>query len=234
MVETYLTELDPPPGARVVELGCGSGAIARMVAAWPGVAEVVGTDPSPILIQRARQLSADVVNVSFEEADGRELPVADSSFDVAVLHRVLSHAPHPAELLTEAFRVLSPGGRLVVFDGDYATITLATGDHDPLQVCVGAMVSAFVNDPWVVRRLPAMIHNAGFTDSRTHSYGFVQTHDADYMISIADRGADTLAASGRIGHDLAAALKAEARRRVEDGSFFGHVAYASVLAQKAA
>jgi SAM-dependent methyltransferase len=234
MVEMYLTELDPPPGTRVVELGCGSGAIARMVAEWPGVAEVVGTDPSPILIERARQLCSAVGNVSFREADGRDLPVADSSFDVAVLHRVLSHAPNPGELLGEAFRVLRPGGRVVVFDGDYATITLATGDHDPLQVCVGAMVSAFVNDPWVVRRLPAMIHDAGFTDSRTRSYGFVQIHDADYMVSIADRGADTLEASGRIGHGLADALKAEARRRVGDGSFFGHVAYASVLARKPA
>jgi SAM-dependent methyltransferase len=232
MVDAYLTELELEPGTRVVELGCGSGAIARMIAAWPGVDEVVGTDPSPILVDRARQLSAGVINVSFREADGRDLPTADSSFDLAVLHRVLSHAPAPEQLLVEAFRVLRPGGRLVVFDGDYATITLATGDDDPLQVCVAAMVSAFVNDPWVVRRLPAMVHTAGFRESRVRSYGFVQIHDADYMVSIADRGVDTLVASGRIGSPLGAALKAEARRRVEDGSFFGHIAYASVQARK--
>jgi ubiquinone/menaquinone biosynthesis C-methylase UbiE len=232
MVEAYLTELDPHAGSRVVELGCGTGAIARLIAAWPGVTEVVGTDPSPILVERARHLSAGVPNVSFRQADGRDLPEPDSSFDLAVLHRVLSHAPAPEELLAEAFRVLRPGGRLVVFDGDYATITLATGDHDPLQVCVAAMVSAFVNDPWVVRRLSTMVGDAGFRQSRMRSHGFVQIDDADYMVSIADRGADTLAGSGRIGPQLADALKAEARRRVERGSFFGHIAYASVLAAK--
>jgi ubiquinone/menaquinone biosynthesis C-methylase UbiE len=232
MVDAYLAELDPSPGARVVELGCGTGAIARMIAAWPGIGEVLGTDPSPILIARARVLSGGLTNVSFQEADGRDLPEADSSFDVAVLHRVLSHAPAPEQLLAEAHRVLGPGGRLVVFDGDYATITLATGDHDPLQVCVAAMVSAFVNDPFVVRRLPTMVDSAGFTETRVHSHGFVQTHDADYMVSIADRGADTLASSGRIGADLASALKAEARRRVDEGSFFGHIAYASLVARK--
>ncbi|HEX6015764.1 MAG TPA: hypothetical protein VFY87_28960, partial [Geminicoccaceae bacterium] len=68
-------------------------------------------------------------------------------------------------LLAEAFRVLRSGGRLAVFDGDYSTITLATGEHDPLQVCVAAMVLAFVNDPWVVRRLPAMVEAAGFRGS---------------------------------------------------------------------
>jgi SAM-dependent methyltransferase len=154
----------------------------------------------------------------------------DGSYDVAVIHRVLSHAPAPERLLGEAFRILRPGRRLAVFDGDYATITLATGEHDPLQVCVTAMVSAFVNDPWVVRRLPAMVEAAGFADAGLESHGFVQITDADYMVSIADRGIDTLAARGRIGRELADALKAEARRRVEGGSFFGQVAYASLIA----
>jgi SAM-dependent methyltransferase len=234
MVGAYLADLDPPTGARVLEIGCGTGAIARMIAAWPGIREVLGTDPSPILIDRARHLSVGLANLAFQQADGREVPVADSTFDLAVVHRVLSHAPAPEQLLAEAHRALRPGGQVVVFDGDYATITLATGDDDPLQVCVAAMVSAFVNDPYVVRRLPTMIGAAGFTQVQTRSYGFVQTHDADYMVSIADRGADALAARGRIGSDLAEALKAEARRRVETGSFFGHIAYASVIGRKPA
>jgi arsenite methyltransferase len=233
MVTSYLTRLDPPRSS-VVEIGCGTGAIARMIAARPGMGEVLGMDPSPILIERARVLSEGLANLSFQEADGAALSLPDGSHDVAVIHRVLSHAPAPERLLSEAFRVLRPGGRLAVFDGDYATITLATGEHDPLQVCVTAMVSAFVNDPWVVRRLPAMVEAAGFADAALESHGFVQIADADYMVSIADRGVDTLAASGRIGRELADALKAEARRRVEGGSFFGHIAYASLIAGKPA
>jgi hypothetical protein len=52
------------------------------------------------------------------------------------------------------------------------------------------------------------------------------------MLSIVERGADALAASGRIGAELAQALKAEAGRRVGEGTFFGHIAYASVIAGK--
>jgi hypothetical protein len=88
------------------------------------------------------------------------------------------------------------------------------------------MVAAFVNDPWVVRRLPAMVETAGLEGAGLTSHGFAQVADADFMVSTADRGADAPVANGRIGRDLADALKTEARRRVEEGSFFGHIAYA--------
>ncbi len=63
-----------------------------------------------------------------------------------------------------------------------------------------------------------------------NSYGFVETTEAEYMLTIVDRGADILRASGQIGDEVAAALKAEARRRGE--AFFGHIAYVSLIARK--
>ena len=63
----------PTVGARLLEIGCGTGAIARVLAAWPGVGEVLGVDPSPILLTRARELSEGIPNLSFEEGDGRRL-----------------------------------------------------------------------------------------------------------------------------------------------------------------
>jgi hypothetical protein len=63
------------------------------------------------------------------------------------------------------------------------------------------------------------------------SHGFVETYGG-YMLTVVDRGADMLCGSGRIGDETAAALKAEARRRVETGAFFGHIAYVSLTARK--
>ena len=55
-----------------------------------------------------------------------------------------------------------------------------------------------------------------------------------YMFAIVDRGADALLASGRLTLEVSNALKAEARRRSDAGEFFGHIAYASLIAQKSA
>jgi hypothetical protein len=62
----------------------------------------------------------------------------------------------------------------------------------------------------------------------------VQVESPDYTLSIANRGADALADAGVIGPDLAEAFKAEARRRVAAGAFFGQVAYASLASRNAA
>jgi SAM-dependent methyltransferase len=185
-----------------------------------------------VFLAAARELAGNLSNLSFTEGDGRALPYPDCSFDAIIFHTTLSHVPEPQTALTEAFRVLKPGGLLAVFDGNYTTTSLSTGDFDPLQACADAAMAALVHDRWLVPRLPALIKEAGFTIVNQRSFGFVETAAPDYMLTIVDRGADVLAASGRIGNELAGALKAEARHRVANGMFFGSIAYASIVAEK--
>jgi hypothetical protein len=66
------------------------------------------------------------------------------------------------------------------------------------------------------------------------SHGFVDTGENGYMVTVLDRGVDILHGTGQIGDEVAAALKAEARRRVTAGTFFGHIAYASLVARRPA
>jgi SAM-dependent methyltransferase len=232
MLSDYLGRIEFSQPARVLEVGCGTGAISRRLAQVAGVAEVVGVDPSTGLLDRARTLAAQVPHLSFREADGRELPFEEGTFDVVVAHTVVSHVPEPERLVGEAARVVRRGGTVAFFDGDYSTMSVAVAGDDPLQCCAVAMAAGFVNDPWVVRRLPAMVRQAGLIDAEFRSHGYAQVAEPAYLFSIVDRGADSLLARGVIGHDLAAAMKAEARRRDGDSAFFGHIAYASLLARK--
>jgi SAM-dependent methyltransferase len=233
MREAYLADIDFPSDARVVEVGCGTGAVTRALAQRPGVGEAVGVDPSPLFLEKARELSSDVPNIGFVEGDARALPLEDESADVVVFHTTLCHVPGPERALTEAHRVLRTGGLLAVFDGDYATTTLSTGAFDPLEACAEAAVDFLVHDRFLVRRLPALALAAGFEVERLRGHSYVEAPSSlGYMLAIADRGADALVAAGRIGIAAADALKAEARRRSDEHEFFGHIAYASVIAHK--
>jgi ubiquinone/menaquinone biosynthesis C-methylase UbiE len=234
MRENFLSRIDFPRAARVLEAGCGSGAICRDLARWPGVGEVVGLDPSAVFLARARELAAGIANLRFEEGDARALPQGDDAFDVVVLHTCLTHVPGPEQALAEVWRVLRPGGSLAVLDGDYATTTVAIGDHDPLQQCVDAAIDGLVHDRWLMRRLPAMVAVSGFRIERQDSHGYLQTTAPNYMLTLVDRGADLLASSHRIDAALADGFKQEARRRVDRGGFFGFIAFVSLIARKPA
>jgi ubiquinone/menaquinone biosynthesis C-methylase UbiE len=233
MREASFSDIPFPTGARVLEVGCGPGPVARALASTPGIGEVIGVDPSLVFLEKGRELARDLANLAFLEGDARALPLEDSSFDVVVFHTTLCHVPGPEVALAEALRVLRGGGLLSVFDGDYATVTFACGDFDPLQACADACVDNLVHDRWLVRRMPKLVQAAGFGLVRFRSHSYVEAPSSGgYMLSILDRGADALRTAGRVTIEAAEALKAEGRRRSEAGEFFGHIAYASLVARK--
>jgi ubiquinone/menaquinone biosynthesis C-methylase UbiE len=232
MLSDYLGRIEWPEPARVVEIGCGTGAIARALAGRPGVAEVVGVEPSAHLLRLARQLADGTDNLTFVEGDGRDVPLPDASFDVAVTHTVLSHAPTPERVVAEMVRLVRPGGWVALFDGDYATMTVARSAADPLQTCVSAFAESFINDPWVTRSFRPVLSGLGLVDVTVEGHGFLRVDDSPYVQSIVTRGARALESSGVIGRELADALVNESGRRVSAGAFFGFISYTSAVARK--
>lgn len=230
--QAYLCELSLPAGARVLEIGCGTGPVTRAIARLPGVALAAGLDPSPVFLERARQFGRGLGNLEFHEGDALAVPFAAESFDAVVFHTTLCHIPARETALAEAWRVLRPGGELAIFDANYSTTNVALGPVDPLQACAEAAVGAIVHDPHIVNRLSTLVRDAGFALRHFRSHGYDGVIDPTYLLTIIDRGAEALERDGLIGPSLARALCDEARRRVAAGRFFGHLAYASLIATR--
>ena len=82
--------------------------------------------------------------------------------------------------------MLRKGSWLAAFDGDYVTTKVAIGPYDPLQSAVEATIANFVHDRWLTRRLSEQLATEGFTVSSIRGYGYTQTSDAAYMLTLVD------------------------------------------------
>ena len=109
------------PGHRpldALDAGCGTGFLSFELAARGH--RVTGVDFAPAMLTEARRKAAErAVSVRFEEADAEHLPFPDASFDLAISRHLLWTLPHPEVAIDEWIRVLRPGGRLVVADGQF-------------------------------------------------------------------------------------------------------------------
>jgi ubiquinone/menaquinone biosynthesis C-methylase UbiE len=99
---------------RVLELGVGTG---RNLAHYRDVTEVVGIEPDPHMLKRARRRAAAVAfPVRLVEGSAEELPFGDAEFDTVVVALALCTIPEPDAALREARRVLKPDGRMLFLE----------------------------------------------------------------------------------------------------------------------
>lgn len=104
-----LAALDPQDGEHILDAGCGTGLLLRQIAIRAPEARLFGIDLSPEMVRRADFRDADLI-----VADVRHLPFAEESLDAMVISSVIQYLPVIDHALSEAARVLRPGGRLVI------------------------------------------------------------------------------------------------------------------------
>ena len=164
---------DPQKGDRVLDIACGTGIIARMVADRVGpTGAVVGVDLNPGMLKVARTVwssgSRSGVQVEWQEASADKLPFPNASFDIAYCQLGLQFFADRPAALREMHRVLGSGGRLAVMvwrdlDESPGFAVLA----DALERHVGEAAAAIMRAPFGLSnadQLEALVRNAGFQD----------------------------------------------------------------------
>ena len=230
--KAYLSPLSLPAGAKALEMGSGTGHVTSDLLTMAGAASAHGIEPSPVMVERANTLFADVPNLSFAIGDAKNTGLEDQSFDLVLLHTLLCHVPGPEDVVREAFRLLKPGGILAICDGDYSTATAQIADFDPLDQLVRFMINQNVTNLWIMRQISSTLVETGFKLGARTGHGYVAEGEATYFLTVIDRGADRMVEEGVLTRETAEAMKNEARERVRTDTFFGFMSYVSQIAHK--
>jgi len=157
--------LAPRQGDRVLDAGCGTGDVARQLAAHVGPnGQVMGIDASATMIAEAKRRTTDpTVRVEFQRGDIACLAAADEEFDRAISERVFQHLHAPRTALAELVRVTRPGGRIAVVDSDWGMHAIHGADP-ALTAEIVASWAEHATNGWAGRQLPALFAGAGLVD----------------------------------------------------------------------
>jgi ubiquinone/menaquinone biosynthesis C-methylase UbiE len=205
-----LPDLPYSPGDRLLDIGCGVGAVLRVIAeAHPGL-RLHGIDAEPRQIDCARRhlrgVGADKPDLRV--GDAAALPWADAAIDHVYMMWFIEHLPEcvARRVLREARRVLRPGGTITINETDYTTFKVwpPSPDWDVLEQAQHDHF-ARAGNPIAGRRLAGLLAEAGFADVSSRIMGFHFSNAADagalrahaeYIAGFLDPAVPPLAAQG--------------------------------------
>lgn len=216
--------LGPRKGEAVLDVGCGPGFYLKELAPAVGPGgDLAGIDSSEQMVELARVRCAGIANVALHIGSGSSLPFADGRFDAAISVQVLEFVAELDAALTELHRVLRPGGRVVVWDVDWAAAAWHS-DHPDRSARVLRAWEGHLSHPALPRTLASRLRAAGFTGVSVegHAFATVDFSEEAYGVALIPAITRYAAEAGGLGEE-AYEWADELRRLGEVGRFFTSV-----------
>lgn len=162
---TMLEPLDLHAGSRVLDYGCGPGAVALGMATDLVGPEgrVYGVDLNARFVADAARRAEHVAHLSYHLVEDGRIPLADHAVDRLLCKNVLEYVPDVRATLAEFRRVLEPGGRLLLIDSDWGFVVVEPWGRTRTERFFAAASPAF-KTPEIGRQLRAEVADAGFAD----------------------------------------------------------------------
>lgn len=158
-----------PRPFRVLDIGCGTGELAGMLAysSWP--VEIVGLDYAPAMCAEAQRKTLQngwSFKARFTAGDSEFLPFADASFDVVTCSNSFHHYPHQEQVVRGVRRLIRPGGMFILIDGFRDNVI----GWVAFDVIITRLEGRVYHAPWPI--IDRYFRDAGFTNIRRRKFNF--------------------------------------------------------------
>ncbi len=222
------------PGEDILDVGCGPGFyVTEILDAVGPQGSVTGIDSAAAMLAIARGRAGERDNVTFHEGEATALPVADASFDAAVSVQVLEYVADVPAALRELHRVVRPGGRIVLWDVDWATVAWRSRDAARMQRMLAAWDHHLAH-PSLPQTFAPQLRDAGFTDVglAAHTFATSELDLETYGGSLTELIAGYAVSQGGLDAADAEAWRAEQAELGSSGEFFFSVTQFCFTAQR--
>jgi len=209
------------PGDRILDVGSGPGNQAFDISPVVGTTgRIDGVDVAESAIEIAQHRCSDLDNVHFQLGDASKLPFSELSFDAVMSSQVFEYLDDVAGGLAEIFRVLKPGGRVLIHDTDWGTTLLHSSNPDRMARIMETWDSHLA-DPHLPQTLGRKLDDAGFDDVNTEAIVQIDSkYDRSSVSAILLKFVGDYAVSQGISQDEADAWTDDLKALASSGNFF--------------
>jgi ubiquinone/menaquinone biosynthesis C-methylase UbiE len=235
MREAWLEHAGVVPGARVLEVGCGTGVLTRDLARRVGpFGRVTAIDPSESLLRVCARLADEAglaSRVLLRLGDAGALDLPPNSFDNAASTFVFQHLTDPRAALKEIRRVLRPGATIAIFEHDIEAMSVDHPDRALTRIILQNAIERTVLCSDAARRLPGLCAELQLEEVEVLT--FLQAERLDgYLYQLLLRFADLAVAQGRVRPENVQRWTDILAEKANDGTFFASLPHYAILARK--
>ena len=230
----YFSLLDFDKNSKILELGGGTGVIGRNFIEFNDFkGKYVVSDLSKELLNyglnKAKKLKLNS-HLEFKQIDAMSDKVKDvKMYDAVIMHTLVSHVPDPAIVIKNAKKYLKKVGKIIIFDADYETLLMASGNKELDEIVNNAIKKGCVAQPKVMRVIPKIAKKLELKLLNFKSNLLFEAGNAEFFHGMGKALSSAVVKSNQLKEDIAIKWISEMEKAMSEGTFFGMCPYITYI-----
>jgi ubiquinone/menaquinone biosynthesis C-methylase UbiE len=218
----------------ILELGGGTGVIGRNFIGYKDFkGKYTVSDLSAELLkyglQKAKRQNLDKV-LNFEQIDAMANKVSIKNYyDIVIMHTLISHVPDPKIVLTNAMKYIKKSGKIIIFDADYETLLMSSGDKKLDDIVNNAIKKGCVAQPKVMREIPKIAKDLDLNFLNYQANLLFEAGEADFFYGMGKALSTAVVKSEQLDEIVAKKWISKLEESMKQQTFFGMCPYITYI-----